>query len=838
MTTIAPGQLRATLEEISPRYWRALAATNSESLRRLASALGLPAGDKPELLARFSLVLTDETFLRKQLDLLPQESRQLLRLACSLPGETTGPSRLALWSRLTRQADFAVASAPLFKRGFLLFEPGSESAAFSGEVKSTAFSGTLLLPETLRAMMAAPLESLLLLPDPGSAPETQRRQLCPAFFLRGVELLLSALAAKPLELTRGGFIKANGPKGLARQLAPLWPALGIAAIERLLKLFTLCGLAETDASWLRLTARGEALLRQRAETQCAVLLSGFLSPHFDPQSLEYFQSLVRDVREQNPQALEGRVFDIRADWPLMGDFLLALSEERWVGVDDLIECALADWPGLFFRAAGSSPLVAVPPLGQAPRLAQSFLAGFIEEIAYPLGLVEWAIGPKLKLLLRRTAFGRAVLAECLGATAGEQLPESAAPAGWETRHAVPALVVQPDFEVILFEDRLPLRDLQAVLRVTTPDVNETGLGPVWRLKLTRAATDAARLGGLGYTDLITVLERLGMQALPANVRAELGEWFKLGRLATLWRGYDLLEFRTSGEAQAAALRLPECVGVDGRFLLIGEGLGGQRPLIDYLDTYPTSLRAFADGHLERVPHSPADLGLLPLLAGVAEQDDVLNWWLLDERVRAFPGGAPALLSALGARTEFLPLAFEARLLAIGGALQPLAAHLCHVIDVADERLFWSIVTSAETRSLLAFAANGRTLGVAPADYAEFAAQMSARHIPLRNGDESGRPIPKARQNELFGKDDLAGFKLLAAGALETMLGRVAQEGQPIELLVWDRQGRKPNEKPLIQRVVPLEIRPSKQGLCLLAREENGRLRHEWPLSAILAWRPA
>lgn len=827
------------LETASPRYWQALLATQSETLRRMSTVLGLPLGDKPEMLLRLAEAMTNEAFLRKQIALLPGEARSLLRLVCSLPGEVGGPRRLAFWARLANLPEVATAGALLVKRGLMLYEPaldlsGSEAAASPlGNA-----SGAYVLPEPLRALAAAPLASLLALPDPGTAPETQRRQQSPAFFLRGVELLLGALAAKPLELTKNGSIKANGPKGLARQLEPLWPGMTLAHIERLLKLFALCGLTETDADWLRLTARGDSLLKQGAEKQSAVLLSGFLSPQFDPLSLDYFQSLKREAAEMGALALGGRLFDIRADWPHMGDFLLALSEERWVGVDDLVECALADWPGLFFRFASDAPAGPEQPQGQAPRLAQSFLAGFIEEIAYPLGLVEWAIGPKLKLLLRRTAFGRAVLEIHCNATMGTLSSDAAQTAGREARHGIPALVVQPDFEVILFEDRLPLRDLQAVLRVTTPDANESGHGPVWRLRLTRAATDAARLGGLGYAELVNVLESLGAQPLPTNVRAELGEWFKLGRLATLWRGFDLLEFRTSGEAQAAAARLPESEVVDGRFLLIGEGLGGQRPLIDYLDSFPPSLRAFADGHLERIPYSAADLGLLPLLASVAEQDDVLNWWLVTEKVRSFPGGAHALLSALAARTESLPLAFEARLLSFGGALTPLAAQLCYVIDVPDERLFWSIVTDDEARGLLESAANGRTLRVAPAEYAEFAALMNKRHVPLRNRDEAGRPEPKVRQNGLFSKEDLAGFKLLGASALEAALGRIAQEGHAIELLVWDRNGRKPNEKPTILRVVPLEVRPSKQGPCLLAREENGRLRHEWPLSSILAWRPA
>jgi len=158
---------------------------------------------------------------------------------------------------------------------------------------------------------------------------------------------------------------------------------------------------------------------------------------------------------------------------------------------------------------------------------------------YFMGVIELAVDANGRLdALRLTDLGRAALHPELAVHA------EAAP----ITLAGPAWVIQPNFDIVAYLDRLTTAQLAFLERHADRRSAQEHLA---EYRLTRDSVYRGLEGGTRLDDLLAELERGAERPLPQNIAAELREWATQRERITLYRRASLAEFPSEAARELA-----------------------------------------------------------------------------------------------------------------------------------------------------------------------------------------------------------------------------------------------------------------------------------------------
>ncbi|MGV3722039.1 MAG: helicase-associated domain-containing protein [Actinomycetota bacterium] len=285
---------------------------------------------------------------------------------------------------------------------------------------------------------------------------------------------------------------------------------------------------------------------------------------------------------------------------MRGALLVALSAlpdpRGWYSVAGLSEA-------LFTRLGGKFALVSAPPAyapwgsTEAQKLEierkrmdrvreswakneQVWIAHALAGPLYHLGLVEVGSpesGNGLPDRFRLTEIG-------LAAFYYPQASEPAGTAGAAAEAGAPRWVVQPNFDIIAYLDRMTPAAIAFLARVAERKPSE---GAVGIYRLTRESVYAALESGLTLPALLAQLEAGAQQPLPSTLQRALSDWAARRERISLHLSADVLEYQDRQARDEALSRQPGLgVAVGEQFILVApdaprKALSGAE-VIDYL----------------------------------------------------------------------------------------------------------------------------------------------------------------------------------------------------------------------------------------------------------------
>jgi hypothetical protein len=324
---------------------------------------------------------------------------------------------------------------------------------------------------------------------------------------------------------------------------------------------------------------------------------------------------------------------------------------------------------------------------------------------YFLGLVELVMDQSRLIGFRLTEIGRATFhPELDSVEQAEPAPETSSQPAW---------VVQPNFDIIAYLDRVSAPQLAFLERHAQRTESQRHTA---HYRITRESVYGGLESGSSLENLIKNLQAGAQTPLPQNVIVELHEWAGQRERMILHRHARLIEF-SSGQALQAQL----AQGLKGhivaeRFLLLDSApLTQGWNKINYSETLPKNLAITETGRISW-KNSPKDLMTAAQLTQWAQPLADGNWQITRESVSAAikPGKKLAeLLSLLNNRlvpnqpasnymppVPSIPPLLELALRSWAGAKYAVELEETIVLRCPQEQIFQALITSALIKPLL------------------------------------------------------------------------------------------------------------------------------------------
>jgi hypothetical protein len=330
-------------------------------------------------------------------------------------------------------------------------------------------------------------------------------------------------------------------------------------------------------------------------------------------------------------------------------------------------------------------------------LKQEFpwLVGAFTTWLYFLGLVELAVQNGRATGFRLTDIGHAAFhPELDSVSIAESTPEASAQPAW---------VVQPNFDIIAYLDRISAPQLAFLERHAERTQSHRHTA---HYRLTRESVYRGLESGITLADLLDGLQTGSQADLPQNIMVELREWASLRERVVLRRKTRLVEFSSAQALQTGLSQ--ELTGrvVAERFLLLDPRSTPQvsgLTIINYAQPLPKNLTVTESGtiHLKRDSH---DLMTTAQLSQWAIREAAIEWQLTAESVNAAlkPGRKINELLALLKERFSLPLPSLLELALRSWAGETFAVELEAVIALRcpEEKIFEAIIASPMMKPLL------------------------------------------------------------------------------------------------------------------------------------------
>jgi len=176
-----------------------------------------------------------------------------------------------------------------------------------------------------------------------------------------------------------------------------------------------------------------------------------------------------------------------------------------------------------------------------------------------------------------------------------------------------ALVVQPDFEVLLYMDRCT-PELRRKLDTFCERVRG---GPVSTYKLTKEALYRGARSNMSAADFMRMLGRYAMKPIPENVHRQVATWERRLESLVIRSRCDVAEYPTPQAAKQAAAAIPGARLVGDRFVLMTEPPREVSVRVDYRQPLRRFMRP-EKGFQFRVPWEKSHLFLRSMLGDIAD----------------------------------------------------------------------------------------------------------------------------------------------------------------------------------------------------------------------------
>ena len=553
----------------------------SEELKAMARMLG-GSGQlrKDECIPFIPAVLNDPSRLQAALDRLSQNDRLALAVVNQFNGVM--PSHgLALAMRTLRESwpesrrnyhqnDTMLFVHPLVRRGLLFYADGPSDSGMYGYG-----SRLVVADERILARIDAPeVEPFTLAPAP--TPDIVRARRPQAISLDLVAALQTVNSMGGLRLTRARqrsirtadltkLFKLMGWAGDRDIDGVTFPQFGDAFLYAL----TGSGLLHLAGDVLMPAIPVEQLAEQPYEMQVKLLLNGFLQADawVEWQGDRYETPVVP------AQAVTGR-YALTAALMALPDtsdtfFRLENIDQAWyarVGENFSLGYALTYGPNTYGRSDAQQK----SDLEQwRAGLRKSWIQRervwsqhAITTWAYALGLVELGLDGQQVVSVRLTDLGRVVLRP--HAAQPESLTPALAPAS-SPAGAAPAIVVQPNFDILVYLDRVRPADMAFLERYLERAQVQQHTA---HYRLTRDSIYRGLESGITSGDLLDRLAGLNGGSLPQNVQVEIRQWAAARERISLRRFAQLVEFADSEDRDAAVQRGIRGTPIGDRFMLL------------------------------------------------------------------------------------------------------------------------------------------------------------------------------------------------------------------------------------------------------------------------------
>ncbi len=327
---------------------------------------------------------------------------------------------------------------------------------------------------------------------------------------------------------------------------------------------------------------------------------------------------------------------------------------------------------------------------------------------YFLGLVELGIENHKLVSIRLSQLGRQVL-HPTNATIAASVSTSTEP-------VVDAWVVQPNFEVLVYLERVTSGQLAFLERHAERIQSQQHIA---QYRITRERVYQGLESGSSLDEVLRQL-RGGMKTdLPQNIVVEIKGWAAQREQITLYRNTHLIEFQTTAQRQKALTSGVEGQRVGERFLLCFVNTHRnvatlELTKIDYSQSLPTAFRLHEEGRIDLLD-GYSDLLIEGQLDQWAERTGKHQWQLTETKVKAaIKAGASStqLLEFLTKRAQFgLPHFLRLALLAWAGVPTPLELESVTLLHCPSSEVLQAIEGSILLRPYLVGRLSGEFLVV-------------------------------------------------------------------------------------------------------------------------------
>jgi hypothetical protein len=673
-----------------------LQAIRPPALVALAQTWGaLPSASPHAALATILAVLNDPARVQQLVASLSAQEQTALALVQVMSGMCDAEALTAALRVLGFPCPSSNGSAigdpllDLVQRGILLHD-----SLYDPLTVATRYGPCRLIADDRLLAHVGPLILAPLDLDPCPLPPTTVARAPAGVTLDILTFLRTIEQIGGLTPTTTGTLRVADVRRLAR--AQGWPETGpvIAGVPfphviptLLMILWSADVLATTNGTFVAGPAAGTFVQHSYPDQIRTLLRSGMQSPRWQ----EWPDPPWREVDAHRQQ--QWRMV-------LLSTLMALPTPSAFVAIDDLAEALFARL-GRTFSLAGpvSRPLFSYReslPAGQSAddawraqlltlwqRRERAWISRALSTWLAYLGIVEIGLVDDAPAAVRLTDLGRAIVQ-----------PDQPAPIHAPPVIAPPAWVVQPNFEILVYLDRvavdlLPPLDGHAERVQVEPHVA--------RYRLTHATVYQGLERGGTLDALLNALQRGAGMPLPPNVLATLQEWARQREQVTVYRQARLLEYRDATTRQKALDAGQAGTPIGARFVLVpptADVRGKQR--IDYAKLRPPSLTATEQGSIRLT--RPSDLFLLATLDAWAERQTDGSWQLTPPSVQAAVAAqrpiAPFLMQLREQLTQPLPPLLEVALRAWAGDRPTSALGTGQVFRCAQPAIVRAIAESA------------------------------------------------------------------------------------------------------------------------------------------------
>lgn len=327
-----------------------------------------------------------------------------------------------------------------------------------------------------------------------------------------------------------------------------------------------------------------------------------------------------------------------------------------------------------------------------------------------------------------------------------------------------ALVVQPDFEVIVYVDRCSPN----LRRTIDTFCERLQGGMVSTYRLTEQSMYRGSRTGTGIKDFLGLLAANSKVKIPANVVDQFASWERKLESVRLHPGCELIECASEKDAQALAAEHPHCRVIGDRFVLAKDPLPEVDAVIDYSEPRRACIEQ-DEGLVVRAPWAKIDLFLRRQLEDLGESstaecgDIILR--LVKKKV---PQGSDwnlllAQLESLAAR----PLAgrYRVALRAWSGELDQATSRTATLVRFDDAETAQAILEFPELAEHVEGSIGLFSLVIRQGELGSFKKKLKQRGILVKPGDQVHDPeSPQAWATRWVLDQQLATDNAVAAAA--------------------------------------------------------------------------
>lgn len=308
----------------------------------------------------------------------------------------------------------------------------------------------------------------------------------------------------------------------------------------------------------------------------------------------------------------------------------------------------------------------------------------------------------------------------------------------------PAMLVQPNFEVVVLMPEVDAPHLWQLARISTPADSRQ----VAHFRIEERHVAQAANAGVSIETMVGFLRSASKTPLPQNVEFSLREWVKRTERITIW--LDAVLFEAEGvEDIGRVLQGSQVAGlspVAGRHRAASAAavaatlpaLSQRFPVFDYTRTLPAAIDARPDGGL-RCDTERLHFRAAHLLSRVADTAGLDQWMLTAASVkRCMAGGwtVERLFEALEdhVRGKLHPM-LRAKLLAWAGKGGEVWIGQPTVLGISDARIAGLLKEGGGLEGALSQALNAQAFILGNDDAANVLRQFAELGIPVRDGEQ-------------------------------------------------------------------------------------------------------